>query len=71
MRGTLRLAGYETGRPVVAPLWKVTMGNGELRDDYERMLSLNFTHMLAAHGGAVRGSARMTVRAAVERAFTP
>jgi hypothetical protein len=69
MRGTLKVLGYETGRPTVAPLWRLTMGGSELRDDYERMLSLNFTHMLAAHGGVVRGNARMTVRGAIERSF--
>ena len=55
----------------VGPIWKkiMTREGGSLRADFERLLELDFDHLIAAHGALCRGGAKARVRAAVDRAF--
>ncbi len=56
----------------VGPLWKkmLTPEGGSLRPDFDRLLDLDFDHLIAGHGGLCRGGAKARVREAVDRAFS-
>lgn len=55
----------------IGPIWKkvMTREGGSLRPDFERLLELEFDHLIAAHGALCRGGAKARVREAVDRAF--
>ena len=55
----------------ISPIWKkaMTREGGSLRPDFERLLELEFDHLIAAHGALCRGGAKARVREAVDRAF--
>lgn len=55
----------------VGPMWKkaMTREGGSLRPDFERLLELDFDHLIAGHGALCRGGAKARARAAVDRAF--
>ena len=56
---------------IVGPLWLkfMTPKGGSLRADFDRVVELEFDHLIGAHGGAWRGGAREKARAAVESTF--
>lgn len=56
---------------VVGPPWLkgATPKGGSLKADFERLLTLEFKHHLAAHGGPCLDDAHTLARAAVSRAF--
>ncbi|MHA1537369.1 MAG: hypothetical protein ACTSUD_07425 [Alphaproteobacteria bacterium] len=66
----LPILGIKLGT-AVGPIWKkaMTREGGSLLPDFERLLELDFDHLIAAHGALCRGGAKARVRAAVDRAF--
>ena len=56
---------------LIGPLWlkAMTPDGGSLRPDFERLLELQFDHLIAAHGGPRRDDAHTAVAAAFARAF--
>jgi len=69
-RIALPILGIKLGLQV-GPIWKkiLTPEGGTLRPDFDRLLELDFDHLIAAHGGLCRGGAKARVREAVARAF--
>lgn len=58
-------------RPMVGPLWLkvMTPPGGDLRPDFERLLELDFAHLVPAHGTVRRDDGHAAARQAVEAAF--
>lgn len=58
-------------RLLVGPPWKKhqTKPNGSLLPDFERLLEIDYEHLIGAHGQPCIGGAKEKVRAAVEAAF--
>ena len=56
---------------LIGPLWlkAVTPKGGSLEPDFDRLLKLDFDHLIAAHGQFRRGGAKQGVREAVARVF--
>ncbi|MBW2420473.1 MAG: hypothetical protein JRH19_18170 [Deltaproteobacteria bacterium] len=56
---------------LVGPIWLkfMTPEGGSLKSEFERLLSLDFDRLLAAHGSLLDGGARDAVAAAVRKAF--
>lgn len=57
---------------LLGPIWLklMTPEGGSLEAEFRRLLTLEFDHLLSAHGSLVRGGAHAAVEAAVDRAFT-
>ena len=57
---------------IVGPMWLklMTPEDGSLEADFRRLLTLDFDHLLSAHGSLLRGGAHEAVERAVEKAFT-
>lgn len=57
---------------IVGPMWlkMMTPEDGSLRDDFRRLLNLDFDHLLSAHGSLLSGGAHEAVERAVEKAFS-
>ena len=70
-RVAMPITGFKLNT-LVGPPWKkaMTREGGSLRPDFERLLELDFDHLIAAHGALCRGGAKARVREAVARAFT-
>ena len=66
----LGMLGFRIGL-LVGPPWRkrVTPKGGSLRGDFEKLLELDFDHLIAAHGGLLRGGAKAEVRRVVEETF--
>ncbi len=66
----LPLMGFSQ-RLLIGKPWikRVTPKGGSLRDDFERLLSLEFDHLVAAHGSLLRGGAREQLREEMTRCF--
>ncbi len=67
-----RLVMYPMGffKPcVIGPVWlkEVTPKGGSVRSDFERILALDFDHLVSAHGNPKLGGAKAALRAQVER----
>ena len=56
---------------LVGPPWlrSATPPGGSLEEDFRALLEHDFEHMLGAHGGFHRGSAKAAVQAAVDKTF--
>ena len=69
-RLVMRLMGFSR-TTLVGPLWKkyMTPQGGSIRPDFNRLLELDFEHLVSAHGALLRTNARAGVRAAVDRAY--
>lgn len=69
-RVVMRLLGFHLGLLIGGPWVKrVTPKGGSMRGDFERLLQLDFDHLIAAHGGLLRGGARDEVRRVVAQRF--
>ncbi len=69
-RGVLRLMGFTLGLQIGGPwLKRVTPKTGSLRADFDRILSLDFDHLLAAHGSLCQHEAKRLLATVVDRAF--
>jgi hypothetical protein len=67
-----RLVMYPMGffKPcVIGPIWlkAVTPAGGSVRGDFERVLALDFDHLVSAHGTPKLDGAKQALRAQVER----
>jgi hypothetical protein len=58
-------------RMLVGPFWLkgLTPEGGSLREDFDRLLELDFDNLISAHGTVCRGGAHDKVRTAIELAF--
>ena len=65
-----RLMGFSLTTQI-GPPWKkaMTPAGGSLQSDFQRLLQLEFEHLIGAHGGLCRGGAHEKLREAVARAF--
>jgi hypothetical protein len=57
---------------VIGPMWLKGITNKEparVKPDFERLLALEFTHLLSAHGSPLKDNAKELVRASVARTF--
>jgi hypothetical protein len=56
---------------IVGPIWlkAMTPEGGSLRDDFDKLLTLDFDSLLSAHGSFLHTGARRAVEAAISRAF--
>jgi hypothetical protein len=69
---TARAMGFLRERATIGPIWvKEMTGNrpSALRPDFERLLALEFDHLISAHGGLLRGGARSAISRACDVAF--
>ncbi len=68
-RLVMQLAGFRR-EAMLSPFWLRYMRppHGSLREDFERLLSLDFRHLVAAHGGLLRDAAKPAVARAVAAA---
>ena len=66
----LPLMGFPL-RMLIGPMWlkAMTPENGSLLPDFERILQLNFEHLIPAHGSVRNGSAKKAVSEAIGHAF--
>lgn len=54
----------------IGPIWLKNMTQGQptkMKPDFERLLSLDFRHLIAGHGTLLRDEAKEALRASVER----
>jgi hypothetical protein len=56
----------------IGPPWlkMMTPENGTLRSDFERLASLNFAHLVGAHGAPLMNTAKQDLAATIEATFT-
>ena len=56
---------------IIGPFWMklMTREGTNLRDEFERLLELDFDSLLSAHGTLLKTGARDAVRRAVAKAF--
>lgn len=56
----------------IGPLWLKEMSRGQpqvLRPDFDRLLQLDFSHLIAGHGALLRDQAKQALVASCERTF--
>ncbi len=65
------LLGFTRRPAVIGPPWRkaMTPEGGTLREDFDRLASLEFAHMIGAHGGLLRDVAKRELTAAVAATF--
>jgi hypothetical protein len=65
------LIGFRRRRAQIGPPWrkKMTPDGGSLKADFERLANLDFAHLIAAHGGPLRDTAREDLQATIEATF--
>ena len=70
-RLVMRLAGFSL-TTLIGPLWRkyMTPPGGSIQPDFQRLLSLEFEHLVGAHGRVCHGGAHGKVKAAVGRTFS-
>lgn len=70
-RTAMKLGGFLESAIVVSPAWLKAMSpkRGALRDEFERLLKLNFTKLIGGSGNLVIAHAKEEVVMAVEIAF--
>lgn len=69
-KAVMHLMGFM--HPVnIGPPWRkiMTPKGGSLKPDFERLLELEFDHVVGAHGSVCRGGAREKLKATVTRVF--
>jgi len=56
---------------IIGPIWldRMTPPGGSLESDFQRLLTLDFDRLLAAHGSLLERDAKASVRRAVQRSF--
>lgn len=56
---------------VIGPPWRKSMTppKGSLQEDFDRLASLEFKHMVGAHGAALRDTAKENVRIAIDMVY--
>ena len=60
-----RAMGFLRNRATLGPIWLKKMTGGQplaLRPDFERLLSLDFAHLVSGHGDVLRDTARADLR---------
>ncbi len=69
-RLALPLVGFPK-TTLVGPIWLkiMTPEGGSLKNEFERLLTLDFDRLLSAHGSLLRSGAKEAVAAAVRKAF--
>ena len=69
-RIVMRMMGF-SHTTFVGPPWKKTMTlkGGSIQPDFQRLLELDFKHLIAAHGRVCRDHAHDQVKTAVAKAF--
>ena len=66
----LRLMGFKKELLIGKPWIKRVTPKGEsMREDFERLLDLDFDHIIAAHGTLLRGNAKPTLQQVVTNTF--
>jgi hypothetical protein len=67
-----RLMGFLKRPAQIGPPWlkMMTPENGTLRSDFERLASLNFAHLVGAHGAPLMNTAKQDLAATIEATFT-
>lgn len=69
-RQVLGLMGFRLTLLIGGPwLKRVTPPGGSLQAEFERLLTLDFKHLLAAHGGLLRDQAKPMLRTAMQNMF--
>lgn len=69
-RLVLKLFGFKKALLIGGPwLKKVTPRGGSMRGDFERLLQLDFDHLISAHGTLLRGQARDKLGVVVQQTF--
>ena len=65
------LIGFRRRRAQIGPPWrkKMTPEGGSLKADFERLAKLDFAHLIGAHGGPLRDTAREDLQATIEATF--
>jgi hypothetical protein len=69
-KAVMRAMGFM--RPAnIGPPWRkfMTKKGGSLQPDFERLLGLDFDHLVGAHGTPLRGGAKAALGATVERVY--
>lgn len=66
----MKLLGFKR-ELIIGKIWlkKFTPKGGSLRDDFERLLKLDFEHIIAAHGVLMRGDAKTKLTNIVAETF--
>jgi hypothetical protein len=66
----LWLMGFRLTLIIGGPwLKRVTAKGSSLKPEFERLLKLDFNHLVAAHGGLLRNEAKPMLKAAIAKAF--
>ena len=69
-RCALRLMGFKLTLLIGGPwLKRVTPQGGSLRPDFERLLALDFKHVVGAHGRLLRDAAKPMLESAIAKSF--
>ena len=69
-RVVLRLLGFKLGLLIGKPwLKRVTPKGGSLKGDFDKLLQLDFDHLVSAHGTVLRGGARLQLAVLVNKIF--
>jgi hypothetical protein len=68
--GGLMMRAMGFGPALIGAPWAKMMGPA-VRDDFERLLQVPFTHLVPAHGAPLRDAAKEGLRAAITRRFGP
>lgn len=67
----LKLMGFKKGLVIGKPwLKRFTPKGGSLKNDFERLLELDFDNLVAAHGTLLRGGAKKALSEAMKTAFS-
>ncbi len=66
-----RAMGFTSRRAQIGPPWRkgMTPQGGSLKGDFERLASLDFKHLIGAHGGPLRDTAKSDLKATVAATF--
>ena len=66
-----RLIGFLRRPAQIGPPWlkKMTPEGGSLKSDFERLIQLDFVHMIGAHGHPLKDTAKEDLKATVEATF--
>jgi len=66
----LKLMGFKKELLIGKPwIKRVTPKGGSMRDDFDRLLMLDFEHIIAAHGTLLRGNAKSELKQVVNKTF--
>ncbi len=67
--GGLMMRALGFGPTVIGGPWMKAAGTPEVRKDFERLLSVPFSHLVPAHGAVLRDQAREGLRTAMAQRF--